>query len=116
MLITPSSSQRTNATFGSSALSNAPEEIELHPTDAERHGVGDGEQVRVWNERGEVILRARLSSAVQPGIAYSPKGAWLTSSSTGQTVNALLDADQRSDIMDGACYNDTFVDLARIPG
>jgi hypothetical protein len=32
------------------------------------------------------------------------------------TVNALLDADIRTDIIDGACYNDTFVEVERYAG
>ena len=73
----------------------------------------DGDRVLLRNRLGEVALQARLSDAVQPGVLYSPKGTWLATSSTGMTVNALLDADIRTDILDGACYNDTFVELSR---
>jgi hypothetical protein len=48
---------------------------------------------------------------MQPGVLYTPKGTWLSTSPTNQTINALLSADNRTDIMDGACYNDTFVDI-----
>ena len=49
-----------------------------------------------------------------PGVVYSPKGTWLRSSETGQTVNALIDADMKTDIVDGACYHETFVDLQKL--
>jgi hypothetical protein len=49
---------------------------------------------------------------VLPGVLYSPKGTWLASSATGQTVNALIPADIRADIEGGACYNETYVDVA----
>jgi anaerobic selenocysteine-containing dehydrogenase len=113
MLITPSSSKRTNATFGGGTESAGMEEVEIHPQDAAARGVGDGDRVLVRNRLGEVVLRARISEAVQPGVLYSPKGTWLATSATGMTVNALLDADIRTDILDGACYNDTFVELVR---
>jgi hypothetical protein len=29
-------------------------------------------------------------------------------------VNALIDADLKTDIVDGACYNETFVDVRRL--
>jgi anaerobic selenocysteine-containing dehydrogenase len=112
MLITPSSSRRTNATFGASDASGGTEIVEIHPQDAGARGIGEGDAVRVFNARGEVVLHAVLSDAVQPGVLYSPKGTWLRTSSTGQTVNALLDGDLRTDIVDGACYNDTYVELA----
>ena len=114
MLITPSSSKRTNATFGGHAASQGLEQIEIHPDDAARRSIAEGDEVRVFNALGEVVLRAALSRAVRPGVLYSPKGTWLNTSPTGQTVNALLDADLRTDIMDGACYNDTFVELERV--
>jgi anaerobic selenocysteine-containing dehydrogenase len=116
MLISPSSSKRTNATFGSDEASAGLEEIEIHPDDATPRGLRDGDSVRVWNRLGEVVLRARISEAVRPGVLYSPKGTWLATSPTGMTVNALLDADIRTDIIDGACYNDTFVEVERYAG
>nr|HPU53780.1 molybdopterin-dependent oxidoreductase [Burkholderiaceae bacterium] len=112
MLISPSSSRRTNATFGSDPASQGPERIELHPTDAAVRGIADGDRVRAWNRLGEVTLIARVTDAVPAGVAYSSKGTWLSTSDTGQTVNALIDADRRSDIMSGACYNDTFIEVA----
>jgi hypothetical protein len=59
------------------------------------------------------VLKARPSDAVAPGVLYSPKGSWLVSSASGQTLNALIDADLKTDIVDGACYNETFVELQR---
>ena len=112
MLISPSSSKRTNATFGSDQASRSTEIVELHPDDAAARRITDGQPVRLWNERGEVSLIARVTDAVRPGVVYSPKGTWLETSATGQTVNALISADLKTDIMDGACYNDTFVDIA----
>jgi len=115
MLITPSSHLRTNATFGGSAENLGLEALELNPGDAAARGIADGDRVRVWNTLGEVVLVARITDAVRPGVAYSAKGTWLATSPTGQTVNALLDADRRTDILRGACYNDTFVDVERAP-
>jgi len=112
MLISPSSSKRTNATFGSDAASQMTEIIEIHPDDAASRGIAHNQLVRLWNELGEVELCARVNDSVAPGVVYSPKGTWLNTSSTGQTVNALISADLKTDIMDGACYNDTFVDCA----
>jgi anaerobic selenocysteine-containing dehydrogenase len=112
MLISPSSSRRTNATFGHDPASQGAERLEIHPADAARRGIADGQRLRVWNALGEVVLVARVTDAVREGVVYSPKGTWLATSSTGQTVNALINADRKTDIMGGACYNDTFVEVA----
>ena len=113
-IISPSSPRRINATFGHCALSGEREEVEIHPEDAESRSISDGDLLRIFNARGETHLVARITDAVLPGVLYTPKGVWLAASPTGQTVNALLDADIRTDIEDGACCNEAFCDVARI--
>ena len=114
-IITPSSAKRTNATFGGDSASAGPEIVEINPADAHAGGIEAEDLVEVGNERGRVVLQAKLTDAVAPGVLYSPKGSWLGSSSSGQTVNALIDADLKTDIVEGACYNETFVDVRRLP-
>ena len=84
-VITPSSSKRTNATFGGDAASSGPEVVEINPSDAKAAAITDGILVEVSNDKGSVTLKAKLTDAVAPGILYSPKGTWLRTSDTGQT-------------------------------
>jgi len=114
VLISPSSDKRTNATFGGHAASDGLEVLEINPADAAARGLADGDVVEVSNTRGRVHLRARVTEDVRPGVLYSPKGTWLRTSPTGQTVNALIPSDVRVDIEQGAAYNETFVDLKRV--
>ncbi len=109
-LITPSSDKRINATFGGLSDSDGMPELEMHPGDAEVRGLADGATVRVWNDLGEVQLILNITDATRPGVVFSPKGVWLRTSSTGQTTNALVPND-KADISDGACYNDTRVEV-----
>jgi anaerobic selenocysteine-containing dehydrogenase len=110
-LISPSSSKRTNSTFGGHGDSMGRECLEIHPLDANARGIGDGDRVIAHNDLGRVALIARVTDRVIAGVVYSLKGAWLASSDSGQTVNALISADARADIVGGACYNDTFVEV-----
>ena len=110
-LITPSSDKRINATFGGLADSDGMPELEMHPDDAADRNLEDGDTVRVWNDLGEVHLRLEVTDATRPGVVYSAKGVWLRTSDTGQTTNALMPG-HRSDICDGACYNDARVEVA----
>lgn len=112
-LITPSSSKRTNATFGGCAQSSGPEILEMNPADAALRGLATGDLVTVHNARGRVALKLQVTDATRPGVVYSPKGTWLETSRTGQTVNALIPSDIRTDIADGACYNETFVEVEK---
>jgi anaerobic selenocysteine-containing dehydrogenase len=83
----------------------------MNARDAEQRGLAHGADVRVWNERGEVILPLDITDDVPPGVVASEKGAWLATSRTGQTISALVSADMRADIAEGACFNDTLVDV-----
>ncbi len=111
VLISPSSDKRTNATFGGDAASAGMEVLEINPADASARKIATGAVVEIWNARGRVALKAIVTDAVRPGVLYSPKGTWLKTSPTGQTVNALIPANIRADIERGACYNETFVDV-----
>lgn len=112
-LITPSSSKRTNATFGGCTSSQGPEVLEMNPADAATRNLADGDTVRVWNRRGDVTFTLKVTDATRKGVLYSPKGTWRNTSETGLTANALIPSDIRTDIEDGACYNETFVEVEK---
>ncbi len=76
-------------------------------------GLEAAQLVKVWNDLGAVILPLRITDAVAPGVVASEKGAWLSTSTTGQTISALVSADARADLAQGACYNDTEVEVER---
>ena len=112
-LITPSSSKRTNTTFGGEPESAGVQTLEMHSRDAEQRQLKQGESVRVFNELGEVHLQLKITDDVRCGVVYCDKGAWLKTSLSGQTCNALIPP-ARSDIADGACYNDTLVEVGAV--
>ena len=111
MLISPASDKRISSTLGGLPGSRRAPPLLMHPEDAARRQLASGSEVKVWNERGEVILPLKLSDAVPPGVVASEKGAWLATSRTGQTVSALVSADMRADLAEGACFNDTRVEV-----
>lgn len=111
-LITPSSDRRTNSLFGGTSLSDATPKLDMHPDDAAARGLTDGAAVKVWNALGEVHLPLRITDRTRPGVVVSAKGAWFRTSDNGQTVSALAPL-HKADIADGACYNDTRVEVAR---
>ena len=68
----------------------------------------------MWNDRGEGILPLSVTDAVRQGVVSSEKGAWLSTSRTGQTISALVSADMRADLADAACFNDTAVEVTAL--
>jgi anaerobic selenocysteine-containing dehydrogenase len=110
-LITPASDQRITSTFGGTTSNDGIPPLEIHPDDARPRGLRDGQQVRVWNELGEVQLPLRITTDVPRGVVSSLKGAWFRTSDNLQTVSALAPA-THADLCGGACYNDARVDVA----
>lgn len=48
--------------------------VKINPSDAEERGVKDGDYVRCFNDRGEAVAKAYLSSAIMPGTLEYPHG------------------------------------------
>jgi molybdopterin guanine dinucleotide-containing S/N-oxide reductase-like protein len=42
--------------------------IEMHAADAESRGIHDGDRVRAFNSRGEIVLLAKVNGTVPPGV------------------------------------------------
>jgi anaerobic selenocysteine-containing dehydrogenase len=81
----------------------------LHPKDAERRGLNDGAQVRLFNDRGEIGLVLRVSDEVQPGVVLVP-GQRPTSETVAGTINMLC-SDRYTDMGEGATYQSTYLDV-----
>lgn len=67
---------------------------ELHPMDGLAHGIVDGSLVRVRSQWGEVVVRAYLSEAQQPGSLFVPmhwSSQFASSGRIGAVVNPEVD-------------------------
>jgi anaerobic dimethyl sulfoxide reductase subunit A len=60
-----------------------PQRVFINPIDAAEHGIRDGDLVRVWNERGELVLPARVTPRILPGVVDIPQGAWWSPNENG---------------------------------
>ncbi len=83
----------------------------LHPQDAAKRGLKDGERVRLFNDRGEVGLVLRISDETREGVALVP-GQRPEAEAVHGTVNNLC-SDRLTDIGAGATYQSTYLDVAR---
>lgn len=52
------------------------EPITLNTHDAKARGIADGDVVRVWNSRGQVLAGAVVSDGIKPGVICIHQGAW----------------------------------------
>ena len=81
----------------------------LHPDEAGARGLADGEQVRLFNDRGAVGLVLRVSDEVQPGVVLVP-GQRPTARRSSGTINMLC-SDRYTDMGEGATYQSTWLDV-----
>ena len=112
-LVSPSSDKRTNSTMGGTKANKQIYAVEICSSDASANGLSDGQKVKLVNEQAEVVLSLSVSDRIKQGLAYVPKGAWCQDSESKLTINALIPG-SKSDMGDGACYNDTQVDIVAL--
>ena len=75
-------------------------------------GIDDGDSVRVWNDRGECQLTARITERVKPGVAVA-LSIWWNKLSPGRTnVNQTV-SQELTDIGGGATFFDNLVEVAK---
>jgi anaerobic selenocysteine-containing dehydrogenase len=115
-LLTPKQHTR----FLNSAYSHLPKHgrpeggpyVELCAGDAAALGIGDGDDVRVWNDRAEVLVPARVTNRLRPRVVAIPFGWWSSHHADGMVANSLTN-DTLTDWGGGVAFNDTLVAVAR---
>ena len=50
--------------------------VTIHPHDAERKGISNGDQVRIYSPFGECFMQAEISEKFSPGIVHCDYGWW----------------------------------------
>ncbi|MDE2125442.1 MAG: molybdopterin oxidoreductase family protein [Armatimonadetes bacterium] len=114
-LLSPAAHHFLNSSFSNqSELQKAEKEprIWISHADAAARSVSDGDMLRVWNRRGEVLLRAVVSAAVKPGVAWSPSMWWRRDSPNGSGINSLT-SDMVSDMGESSTFHTNLVQFAR---
>jgi anaerobic selenocysteine-containing dehydrogenase len=89
--------------------------LEMSHSDAEARGISDGDMVRVFNDRGEVRLQARVnnddaSGAVRPGVVAARMN-WSKLSPGGQ-INALT-SERLTDMGGGPAFYSALVQVEK---
>jgi anaerobic selenocysteine-containing dehydrogenase len=110
-LVTAPARQFLNTTFTETPTSRRREgrpHVLVHPADAARLGIGEGERVRLGNARGEVVLRARLFEGLQPGVLVA-ESVWPNAAFEGRIGINALTSDDPAPPMGGAVFHDTAV-------
>jgi anaerobic selenocysteine-containing dehydrogenase len=112
-LISPASDRTISSTLGE--LPHPEMKLLMHPDDAARRGLQQDDEVRLFNELGEVRCAVTVAPSVRPGTLVLPKGLWRQNTRNGFTGVALV-PDTTTDFAGGACFNDARVEVERVAG
>ncbi|HUS87518.1 MAG TPA: DMSO/selenate family reductase complex A subunit [Bacteroidales bacterium] len=53
-----------------------PQRVFMNPVDAVTRKIRNGDMVRIFNDRGRIILKCRITDKIMPGVIDIPQGAW----------------------------------------
>ncbi len=110
-LVTAPARQFLNTSFTETATARRREgrpTVLLHPADAASLGVAEDDKVRLGNERGEVVLHARLFDGLQPGVLVV-ESLWPNAAFEGGIGINALTSDEAAPPNGGAVFHDTAV-------
>ena len=101
-----------NSTFCNVPATQEMEEVgllEMSRADARARKIVDGDAVRVFNRRGDIVLRARVNGAVQSGVV-SAKLHWAKLSSGNRNINVLT-SEKLTDLGNSATFYSVLVEV-----
>jgi len=93
-----------------------PQAISINPIDAEARGISDGDEVRVFNDRGEVIVPAIVTERIMLGVVDLPQGAWYSPDERGVDRGGCANVLTRDAHSPGGayCYNTSLVQVQKV--
>jgi anaerobic selenocysteine-containing dehydrogenase len=114
-ILSPASQWLMNSSYGNDEQIRrrlGPPTVALHPDDADRRGLVEGDAVILSNETGRLPLTVRITEETQPGVGVVHKGRWPGASAGGANVNALVPG-RKSDFAESTTVHAVEADLVR---
>ncbi|MBQ7456905.1 MAG: molybdopterin-dependent oxidoreductase [Desulfovibrio sp.] len=62
----------------------------IHPDTAAKYKIADGDRVRVYNDRGALLITAHLTERIIPNVLGIPNGVWYNPDSKGTDQNGAV--------------------------
>lgn len=87
--------------------------VTIHPADARPRGITQGAMVRVFNDRGSFLARARVSDAARAGVVVGLSIWWPKRCPGGRNANAVT-SQRLTDMGGGATFFDALVEVAGV--
>ncbi|MEX3920282.1 molybdopterin-dependent oxidoreductase [Paraburkholderia sp. BR10872] len=114
-MISPPARNFLNSTFVNVESLRATEgepHVDLHPADAARREIADGDEVRVFNDRGSMRARARVTDRARSGLVVGLSIWWKKLAPDGRNANEVT-SQALTDLGGSATFYDCLVEVER---
>ncbi len=115
-LLTPSGHGFHNSSYAHEAGFKKTERrpvVVIHPDDAGKRGIEDGDRVRIFNDRGACRLWARVSDEVKRGVVAASGQWWSHMYPDGGNAN-FTTPDFTADMAGGSAFNSNLVEVEAV--
>ena len=86
--------------------------LNLHPDDAAARGIGSGDMVRIYNDRGSFSARARVTDRARPGLVVGLSVWWKKFTADGKNANEVT-SQRLTDMGGGPTFYDLLVQVEK---
>jgi anaerobic selenocysteine-containing dehydrogenase len=115
-MISPPARNFLNSTFVNvKSLRSAEGEphLDIHPNDSAARGIADGDMVRIFNDRGTFIAKARVTDKARAGLVVGLSVWWKKLGRDGKNANEVT-SQQLTDMGRAPTFYDTLVQVERV--
>jgi len=90
----------------------------IHPRDAEKRGIQNGDSVEIFNDRGRVRIAARITERIMPGVVNLCQGGWYAPDENGVDIGACGNTLTKDEHSPGGAFahNSALVEVELSPG
>jgi len=86
--------------------------LDMHPADAAQRGIGDGDPVRIFNQRGSFVAKARVTDRARQGLVVGLSIWWKKFTVDGRNANEVT-SQRLTDMGNGPTFYDVLVQVEK---
>jgi anaerobic selenocysteine-containing dehydrogenase len=87
--------------------------LDIHPADAAQRGIEDGNQVRIFNDRGSFVAKARVTDKAREGLVVGLSIWWRKFAADGKNANEVT-SQRLTDMGNAPTFYDVLVQVEKV--